>query len=280
MKKIVIVRIYNRIDTFIQAAAEKLVNRFYWLYDMIYEGGEMEKDYSWKYNEAVQTGTDYGSIEEVEKYDERMSRLRDVKKEIDEIFKEIKLSSGQNLVEIGCGTGEFSIAASEICSAVTAVDVSQVMLDLASRKAEKRGRNNIKFVKAGFLDYEHDGEADAVVSQIALHHLPDFWKLIALKRIYDMLKMGGRFFLRDVVYSIPLDKYEQKIKGLLKFTCENAGEENAENIARHIKQEFSTYDWIMEEMLYRAGFYIESADYGESFIATYVCVKTAPLKFD
>jgi ubiquinone/menaquinone biosynthesis C-methylase UbiE len=240
----------------------------------------MEKEYSWKYDEAVQTGTDYESIEEVEKYDERMSRLRDVKEEIDEIFKEIKLSPGQNLVEIGCGTGEFAIAASEICSTVTAVDVSEVMLKFAARKADERGCKNINFVKAGFLDYDHQGEADAVVSQIALHHLPDFWKLIALKRIYDMLKMGGRFFLRDLVFSVPLEKYEQKINGLLKFTGENAGEENAENFARHINQEFSTYDWIMEEMLYRAGFYIESADYGESFIATYVCVKTAPLKFD
>ncbi len=240
----------------------------------------MEKEYLWRYDETVQTGTDYESIEEVERYDERMCRLRDVNKEIEEIFDAIKPAPGQNFVEIGCGTGELSIAASKICGTVTAVDVSEVMLKFAAVKADERGCKNINFVKAGFLDYNHQGEADAVVSQIALHHLPDFWKLVALKRIYDMLKMGGRFFLRDVVYSIPLDKYEQKINGLLKFTGENAGEENAENFARHIKQEFSTYDWIMEEMLYRAGFYIESADYGESFIATYVCVKTAPLKID
>ena len=240
----------------------------------------MDNNYSWQYDETIQKGTDYGSIEEVGKYDERMSRLRDLDNEIEEIFEELKLSPGQDLVEIGCGTGELSIAASGICNTVTAVDVSEVMLKYSADKAAKKGCKNINFVKAGFLDYTHQRESDAVVSQLALHHLPDFWKLVALKRIFDMLKTGGRFFLRDVVFSIPLDKYEQKINGLLKYTAENAGEENAENFARHIKQEFSTYDWIMEEMLYRAGFYIESADYGDSFIATYVCVKTAPLKID
>jgi hypothetical protein len=41
----------------------------------------------------------------------------------------------------------------------------------------------------------------AAVTQIALHHLPDFWKQIALIRIAGMLKDGGRLCLRDMVYS-------------------------------------------------------------------------------
>jgi putative AdoMet-dependent methyltransferase len=40
----------------------------------------------------------------------------------------------------------------------------------------------------GFLNYEHNGPPlDMIVSNLALHHLPDFWKMIALKRIHEML---------------------------------------------------------------------------------------------
>jgi len=82
------------------------------------------------------------------------------------------------------------------------------MLNFTRRKAELRGIKNIEFHQAGFLTYDHHGEPlDAVVSQLALHHLPDFWKMIALKRIFAMLKEGGKFYLRDVVYSFPVDNY-------------------------------------------------------------------------
>ena len=48
------------------------------------------------------------------------------------------------------------------------------------QKAKQQGLTNIQFHHAGFLTYEHLGEPlHAVVSQYTLHHLPDFWKLIA-----------------------------------------------------------------------------------------------------
>jgi putative AdoMet-dependent methyltransferase len=51
---------------------------------------------------------------------------------------------------------------------------------------------NIEFVHAGFLTYAHrDEAADAVVSRMALHHLPDFWKVVALDRVRALLKKGG-----------------------------------------------------------------------------------------
>ena len=46
-----------------------------------------------------------------------------------------------------------------------------------------------------------------------------------------------------------------------------------EKFSNHVRNEYSTFDWVMEEMLYRAGFDIESADYGENFMAVYVCRK-------
>nr|MBP7602308.1 class I SAM-dependent methyltransferase [Spirochaetota bacterium] len=134
------------------------------------------------------------------------------------------------------------------------------------------------FVHAGFLGYNHDGPPPvAVVSQLALHHLPDFWKLIALTRIHDLLAPGGRFFLRDVVFAVQPAKLSSTIERTINRMRESAGEAAALDYERHVREEYSTYDWVMEEMLYRAGFTIERADYGDFFIATYLCVKPKTL---
>ena len=111
------------------------------------------------------------------------------------------------------------------------------------------------------------------MSQIALHHLPDFWKQVALQRIARLLPDGGRFFLRDVVFSLPLERWEKSIGFAVKEIAEKGGEAFRVNFTRHVKSEYSTFDWIMEEMLYRAGFDIAGAEYGDHFIAAYKCVK-------
>ncbi|VVB51360.1 Ubiquinone/menaquinone biosynthesis C-methyltransferase UbiE [uncultured archaeon] len=132
----------------------------------------------WQYNEMKQVGTNYNDPAQVEVYDSQMGLLRDIKKENEEIIKTLNLTNNQTLIEFGTGTGNFAIDAARHCKKVYAIDVSPRMLDFAQRKAESKGILNIEFHNAGFLTYEHSGaNVDAIVSQLALHHLPDFWKL-------------------------------------------------------------------------------------------------------
>lgn len=228
----------------------------------------------WKYDEMKQIGTDYNSEAEVARYDERMSRLRNIHEETEEIIEALKLKSHHRLIEFGSGTGEFALEVSRHCGEVTAVDISKIMLDYASKKAEARGCSNIRFIHSGFLNYEHRGEAvDSAVSQLALHHLPDFWKQIALSKISSLLMPGGKFYLRDIVFSLKLEKYFPSIDYAIRHVKKTAGEDMGRSFENHVKNEHSTYDWIMEEMLYRAGLDIESADYREDFMTVYVCTK-------
>ena len=143
----------------------------------------------WQYDEMRHVGTDYNSEAEVESYDRRMSTIRDIPSEIREIIPALDLSPDSALLEFGSGTGEFAVTVSEQCRLVYAVDISRVMLAYAEKKARSRGRDNIRFVNAGFLNYRHQGEPlDAVVTQLALHHLPDFWKQIALVKMNSLLR--------------------------------------------------------------------------------------------
>jgi hypothetical protein len=115
---------------------------------------------------------------------------------------------------------------------------------------------------------------DAVVTQIALHHLPDFWKQIALLRIFDMLNEGGKFCLRDVVYSFDPRDQEKFFGEFISKASGKGGPEFAARILDHIKKEYSTMDWIMQGMIERAGFEITRLEHSHGFFGLYLCTKT------
>lgn len=61
------------------------------------------------------------------------------------------------------------------------------MLERLGHKADEAGVDNVEIAAAGFLTYDHRGDpADIVYSRYALHHLPDFWKVVALRRVRAM----------------------------------------------------------------------------------------------
>jgi ubiquinone/menaquinone biosynthesis C-methylase UbiE len=148
------------------------------------------------------------------------------------------------------------------------------MLDFATEKSNKRSREKIKYGNAGFLTFEPKGkEFDAVVTQLVLHHLPDFWKLTALKNINSMLKIGGKFYLKDVVFSSDIQDFDTYLSQVFKNMSSETGDDIVNAMVLHIKEEFSTFDWVMEGLIEKAGFRIEESHYQDGFMATYLCVK-------
>lgn len=226
---------------------------------------------SWQYNEPAHPGADFDALAEI--YDRNMQKYRDIQAEIREILSFLDLQPDQTVVEIGASTGEFSIAAASRCSKVYAVDLSDGMLRYADRKARSQGVKNIEFLQGGFLTYQQPTHVDAVVTQLALHHLPDFWKQVALMRVASMLNDGGKFCLRDVVFHFDIRNYEESIESYISRASEIAGNEFARSIAAHVKSEYSTIDWIMEGMIEKAGFMMFRKAYKEGFIGTYFCIK-------
>lgn len=60
-----------------------------------------------------------------------------------------------------------------------------------------------------------------VYSRLALHHLPDAWKAVALSRVRGMIRPGGLMRLVDVVYRFePQDAFER-----LDACCARVGDE-------------------------------------------------------
>lgn len=228
----------------------------------------------WFYDERQQIGTDYSDANEVEEYDMLMQKIRNVKLEIEEIRAAINLNRDSSVLEIGTGTGKLAIEVSKHCKEVVAIDVSAEMIEYAQKKAKVQGRKNIKFFNEGFLSFApQEKKFDAVVSQLALHHLPDFWKMIALQRINEVLKDDGKLYLRDVVFPSDIDDYGIFFNQIIDGMRNSAGDVIVKQIEMHIKEEFSTLDWIMEGLLKRTGFSIKHKEFQNGFLATYVCSK-------
>lgn len=192
------------------------------------------------------------------------------------MLREHGLNETHTLVDLGAGTGTFALAVAPFCRYVVAVDVSPVMLAHLRDKAAESEIKNIECVQQGFLSYEHHGEpADFVYSRHALHHLPDFWKALALKRIADMMKPGGVLHIRDLIFSCELGEVEQVIETWLAgaATQLESGWTRSE-LEIHLRTEYSTFSWLLEPMLQQAGFEIRTVKHGKTRIhSEYTCIK-------
>jgi SAM-dependent methyltransferase len=183
------------------------------------------------------------------------------------------LEADDVVVDLGAGTGTFALAAAQVCKRVVAVDVSPAMIAVLRDRAAL----NVEVVEAGFLTYEHRGEPPTVVySRHALHHLPDLWKAVALARIAALLAPGGRFQLRDLVFSYAPDEADARIAEWTRSGADDPSEGwTPAELETHVREEFSTYTWLLEPMLERAGFEIVSAEYVRGAYANYVCTLAA-----
>ena len=195
-----------------------------------------------------------------------------------ELLSSQGLSAQDTLVDFGAGTGTFVLAAAPFCKRIVAVDVSPAMLTALRAKADLLGITNIEYAHAGFLSYQHTGDpVDAVYSRNALHHLPDFWKALALQRIVSILRPGGLLLLRDLVFSFEPDQAQTAIVSWLAGAASSPEEGwTREELEAHLRQEYSTFTWLIEPMLRHAGFQIRRAEYSPSGIyAAYLCVRDA-----
>jgi SAM-dependent methyltransferase len=186
------------------------------------------------------------------------------------LLRELGLGGHSTLVDLGAGTGLLAAAVAPLARRVVAVDPSPAMLDVAC------SRGGFETVEAGFLTYEHRGDRpDFVYTRNALHHLPDFWKAVALRRMHDLLADGGTLVLRDIVYAFEPAEADAVLAAWYEAApADPADGWTAGELEHHVRTEHSTFTWLFEPMLERAGFDVHDAWCAESrTYARYVCGK-------
>ena len=220
---------------------------------------------SWYPDERAHAGPEHLHAEYVAGYDDKAQL--DLGDSL-ELLRRHGLGPDTTLVDLGCGTGLLAAAASSEAGRVVGVDVSPAMLEVA------RGRSDaVDWVQAGFLTYEHEGDAPQLVhSRHALHHLPDFWKGVALIRIHDLLAPGGVLVVRDLVYGFEPGEAGERIEGWLAGAAATPAEGwTRAELETHVRDEHSTFAWLLDALLEHTGFEILERELLGGIYATYVC---------
>jgi SAM-dependent methyltransferase len=228
---------------------------------------------AWYLDELAYAGPEHLDTAYVAAYDDKA--LTDWNAELDTL-RQLGLDETSTLIDLGAGTGGLALAAASVCRRAVAVDISLAMLQVIRERASRAGLANLEAVRAGLLTYEHAGDpADVVYSRHAFHHLPDFFKAIALQRIGAFIKPGGVLRLRDLIFSCPLAEANETIEAWLGRASTKPGVGwNRAELETHLREEYSTFSWLLEPMIEQAGFTIEQAEYDPSRIfADYTCVK-------
>jgi 2-polyprenyl-3-methyl-5-hydroxy-6-metoxy-1,4-benzoquinol methylase len=220
----------------------------------------------WYYNDRRQVGVDFAADDQAASYDQKQ---RDSTERARATLMRLGVKPGWRVADIGCGAGILACEAAEMGADVEAIDISPAMLKLTEVHAADKGVA-VKTQATGFLSFAYKPNTfDLIVSEYALHQLPDFWKAVAMARVFNALKPGGKFFLRDVVFGCAPDGVERSVDEWTDFILKNHAF-SREEVATHIRDEHSTFGWVVEGLLKEARFQLISADYHAPVYGTYL----------
>ncbi|MBV9532475.1 MAG: class I SAM-dependent methyltransferase [Bradyrhizobium sp.] len=222
----------------------------------------------WYYNQRRRIGLDTAVASIYDPKDDADSRARAA-------LTMLGVRPGWRVADIGCGNGVLACEAALMGAEVEAIDISPAMLALAEVYARDR-KARIRTQPTGLLSFAYAPNSyDLIVSEFTLHHLPDFWKAVALSRIHAALKPGASFYLRDIVFVSMPDGSERDIGEWAEFSIKNHDFER-DSVVTHMRDEYSTFGWVMERMLTEVGFTLISSDYHAPLHGTYLLVKPQP----
>src|SRR3981189_1627925 len=222
----------------------------------------------WYYNERRQIGRDSAVASIYARHDDSDLRARAA-------LAMLGVQGGWRVADIGCGNGLLAVEAALMGAEVDAIDISPAMLALAKIQASDR-KVAIRTESAGLLSFAYQPNSyDLIASEFTLHHLPDFWKAVALSRIYAALKPGANFYLRDIVFASMPDGGERDIEQWADFNIKNH-DFARDSVVAHMRDEYSTFGWVVERMLTDVGFTLVSADYHPPMHGTYLVQKPKP----
>ena len=151
----------------------------------------------------------------VPRYDEMIARLLDYLP-----------ASADQVLELGCGTGNLSLRLREKFprAGLTLVDGAEEMIAIVRARLEEGGvarRSRVDCVVTRFEEVDFPRQSfDLVVSSISLHHVDD--KAALYKRIRSILRDGARFCFADQIRGEPESNHQTNWERWLEF-CRSPG---------------------------------------------------------
>lgn len=135
----------------------------------------------------------------------------------------------RSILELGCGTGNFSVFLSELypTAEITFVDAAEEMISTTSHRL-REAPARLTFVKSRFEDLTPGiGTFDLITSTISLHHVAD--KKSLYDRLYSRLEPGGWLMFADQLRGATDEIHDVNWKAWLAF-CGGSGQCSTEEV--------------------------------------------------
>ncbi|RMD57759.1 class I SAM-dependent methyltransferase [Candidatus Woesearchaeota archaeon] len=156
-------------------------------------------------------------------------RIEEAEKSLKEWLGDI---SGKTFIDIGCGSGLFSLAANRLGAKVTSVDIDDQSIECTKELKKRFGGGDWKIIKGSALDsnfIKSLGQYDIVYSWGVLHHTGDMW--LAIENITQLVKPKG------VLYIAIYNKSTRKLEG-------------TSELWKKIKKFYNKTNFILKKIIY------------------------------
>jgi ubiquinone/menaquinone biosynthesis C-methylase UbiE len=113
-----------------------------------------------------------------------------------------QIERGQQVLDIGCGTGALTLRAAQRGAKVKGIDISPQMLEIAAQRVKSAGLTaSVELVEMGVaeLDAEEAQRYDAVTSGLCLSELSEDEVRYTLKQVARILRPGGLLLIGDEI---------------------------------------------------------------------------------
>src|SRR6202050_1451039 len=117
------------------------------------------------------------------------------------VLAAVSVEPGDQVVDIGCGTGRLSLAPADPGARVLAIDASHPMIPKLEERAEQLALIGFECLSSPIERLSLPAESvNVIVSSYALHYLrdPDKGRLVAAA--YHWLKPGGTLIVADMMF--------------------------------------------------------------------------------
>jgi ubiquinone/menaquinone biosynthesis C-methylase UbiE len=132
---------------------------------------------------------------------------------------EMVAAPGKRILDIGCGTGNVSLACAARGATVIGIDSNAEMLEIAKSKAKKAGlEDRVEWLELGVAEIAgktNEKSLDAAVSCLTFSELTPDEQTYTLSTAYACLKPGGAIVIADEV--VPEDTFHRFRHRLVSF---------------------------------------------------------------
>jgi ubiquinone/menaquinone biosynthesis C-methylase UbiE len=136
----------------------------------------------------------------------------------------------KRIIDIGCGTGGFTLKLAEKSNYVLGVDISAKMIETAQKRKMRQDMKNVDFTQLNALQLTKfvKGKFDYTTIAFILHEIADSERVLLLKELRKVAKM---IVIYD--YHIPLSFHPVSV--FIRFIEFGAGREHFQNFRNYSK---------------------------------------------